>query len=232
MRPGVIFSGQFFKGLAIEPDNSISISGESIINSIIDNLAVQGWSCEKNSLPDPFLRILLNEAQTLWRKGEFNKAGIGRSEDFGIHTEIRSDRIYWLDNNNLTSSQKLYLNFIDNLKEKINRELFLSLKTFESHLAGYPVGSFYKKHLDQFQTTQNRLISVILYLNFDWKEEFGGQLRIYTDKNIYTDILPIAGTLVCFRSDLILHEVLKCSKERFSLTGWLRRDEGIFTVLK
>lgn len=203
---------------------------ESIIENIIDDLAEKGWSCRKNILQESFLNILLNEALELWNNGEFNKAGIGRQNNSDIRPEIRSDRIFWLDENNLSGAQTLYFDFINNLKVQINKNFFLSLKTFEAHFAGYPKGSFYKKHLDQFQSVQNRLISIILYLNFDWKEEYGGKLRIYLNENNFEDILPEAGTLVCFRSDLIYHEVLKCTKERFSLTGWLRRDEGVFPV--
>jgi SM-20-related protein len=32
--------------------------------------------------------------------------------------------------------------------------------------------------------------------------------------------VPEAGRLVCFRSDLIEHEVLPATRERYSLTGW------------
>jgi SM-20-related protein len=35
------------------------------------------------------------------------------------------------------------------------------------------------------------------------------------------DVLPVAGRLVCFRSDLLEHEVLPATRERLSLTGWL-----------
>ena len=206
------------------------IADDSIINSIVDDLAYKGWTYRKNILPESFLKNLLNEAVSLWNEGEFNKAGIGRLNEFDVRPEIRSDKIFWLDENNSSPNQKLYFDFINELKDNINRNFFLSLKTFEAHFAGYPKGSFYKKHLDQFHTQQNRLISVILYLNFDWKEEYGGKLRIYLNRNDYEDILPEAGTLVCFRSDLIYHEVLPCSKERFSLTGWLRRDEGVFSI--
>ena len=189
---------------------------------------MKGWTCQKNFLPESLLKNLLNEALNLWNEGEFSKAGIGRSDKLDLRPEIRSDKIFWLDENSLTQNQKLYFDFINELKARINRELFLSLRTFEAHLAGYPKGSFYKKHLDQFQTQQNRLITAILYLNFDWKNEYGGKLKIHLNENDCEEILPEAGTFICFRSDLIYHEVLKCTKERFSLTGWLRRDELIF----
>jgi SM-20-related protein len=84
----------------------------------------------------------------------------------------------------------------------------------------YPPGSYYKRHLDQFKKDDHRKLSVICYLNENWKEEEGGQLRIYLpDKDI--DVLPIAGRLVCFRSDQLEHEVLRATRPRLSITGWI-----------
>ena len=56
--------------------------------------------------------------------------------------------------------------------------------------------------------------------NEEWNEEQGGQLRIYTE-GASQDVLPIAGRLVCFRSDVLEHEVLPATRERLSLTGWI-----------
>ena len=79
---------------------------------------------------------------------------------------------------------------------------------------------YYRRHLDQFKKDDHRKLSVICYLNEGWKEEHGGQLRIYrTDGPL--DILPVAGRLVCFRSDQLEHEVLPATRERLSLTGWI-----------
>ncbi len=70
------------------------------------------------------------------------------------------------------------------------------------------------------------MISCILYLNPDWTPEDGGLLRIYppdaTDE-AGIDVVPHAGTFVCFLSDRIPHEVLPARRERFSLTGWMHR---------
>ena len=35
------------------------------------------------------------------------------------------------------------------------------------------------------------------------------------------DVAPIAGRLVCFRADVMEHEVLTAHKTRYSLTGWM-----------
>jgi SM-20-related protein len=96
----------------------------------------------------------------------------------------------------------------------------LSLKDVEVHMTVYPAGSFYKRHLDQFKQDDHRKLSVICYLNNDWKEEHGGQLRMYlNDRSI--DVLPTAGRLVIFRSDQIEHEVLPATRPRLSITGWV-----------
>ena len=55
----------------------------------------------------------------------------------------------------------------------------------------------------------------------DWTEEHGGQLRIYTEDDQSLDVLPLAGRVVCFRSDVLEHEVLPAKRERLSLTGWI-----------
>jgi SM-20-related protein len=61
---------------------------------------------------------------------------------------------------------------------------------------------------------------VICYLNENWTEDDGGQLRVYFPDQS-KDFFPIAGRLVCFRSDLLEHEVLPATRERLSLTGWI-----------
>jgi len=40
------------------------------------------------------------------------------------------------------------------------------------------------------------------------------------------NVLPVAGRLVCFRSDIIEHEVLPSKKERLSITGWMLDQEA------
>ena len=82
----------------------------------------------------------------------------------------------------------------------------------------YPPGSYYKKHLDQFKRDDHRKLSVICYLNENWKKEEGGQLRMYMP-DATLDFLPLEGRLVCFRSDQIEHEVLPATRERKSITG-------------
>src|SRR5690606_21004433 len=132
----------------------------------------------------------------------------------------RGDYIHWLDKNTAPQEILVYFNRVDQLMSYLNRALFLSLKDYEIHMTVYPVGAYYKRHLDQFRKDDHRKLSIICYLNEDWQESDGGQLRIYLpDGSI--DVLPLAGRLVCFRSDQLEHEVLPAKRERKSLTGWI-----------
>jgi SM-20-related protein len=137
-----------------------------------------------------------------------------------INEAVRGDYIQWIDRGTANASIKVYLERLQSLITYVNQSLYLSLKDYEVHLTIYPTGSFYKRHLDQFRQDDHRRLSIICYLNQDWNEEQGGQLRMHL-KDGPLDILPVGGRLVCFRSDLIEHEVLPATRERLSLTGWI-----------
>jgi SM-20-related protein len=193
---------------------------------LLDDLAGQGWSVVPEFLSDDLVKKILQEQKLLIHEGRFRNAGIGRGDSFQVRPEIRGDKVMWLDQGQLSNAQNEYLRKIEDLRILLNKEFFLGLNNFECHFAHYPPQTFYKKHIDQFKQTSYRIISCILYLNQEWKAEDGGQLRIYTPEdnpNHYFDVLPTAGTFVCFRSEDIPHEVLPTSRERYSVTGWLRR---------
>ncbi len=191
----------------------------SHFDAIADGLAEQGYA-----VIDQFLSQ--DEVMDILQVNEFNdnrlfkKAGIGNSQSLQIQEGIRGDYIQWLDKGNAARPVKVYLDKLDALTRFLNQALFLSLKDFEVHIARYPVGTFYKRHLDQFKQDDHRKLSVICYLNTHWKEQHGGQLRIYLPQKS-VDIFPHAGRLVCFRSDLLEHEVLPATRERVSITGWM-----------
>jgi len=177
-----------------------------------------------NFLSKEVLDELLSESKHLFHKDELEPALIGRGITEQRVSEIRGDKIKWLENDQLTAAQEQYFNYLEQLREYLSNYFRIALPWFECHLATYPAGSFYARHVDQFRETNNRIFSVILYLNEDWKPEHGGQLRVY-ENGEFVDISPVAGRLVCFRSDLVEHEVLKTTQPRFSITGWIRRDE-------
>lgn len=195
---------------------------DTTIELIAEQLDRHAIAIIDNLLPETVLQGLLSETKQLL--DEFQPALIGRGVTEKRISEIRGDEILWLEKETLTDSQKIYFQFLEQLREHLSNYFRIGLPWFECHLATYPIGSFYTKHFDQFRETNNRIFSIILYLNEDWKPEDGGQLRIYNE-DAFSDIEPKMGRFVCFRSDMIEHEVLKTNRIRFSITGWLRRDE-------
>ena len=185
--------------------------------TIADGLAEKGYAVLDDFLSPSEVQDVLS--LDLFREERLKKAGIGK-ENKQIIEGIRGDFIHWIEKATAPTPIKKYTDKLDELRLFLNQSLYLSLKDCEVHLAMYPAGSFYKRHLDQFKSDDHRKLSAILYLNQDWNESHGGQLRMYL-KEETLDFLPIAGRMVCFRSDLIEHEVLPATRERKSITGWM-----------
>lgn len=205
---------------------------------LVDHIAEQGFCVIDHFLPEATIRALADEAQGLKQDLIMQEAGVGR-EQLAVNKTIRGDSIYWLEEGSASTAQQSYFNQMENLKRNLNQHLFIGLFGLESHLAVYPIGAFYKKHLDCFATIDlnkpQRKISCIVYLNHHWQPNDGGQLRLYlnekdelnSEKSI--DILPVGGRAVIFLSDRFYHEVLPASRENqpnrlvlyTSISSWL-----------
>lgn len=203
-----------------------------VFSLLLDALAERGWFVQPGFVDAGYVCALRAEAERAWEDGDFRRARIGSGADRQLRPEIRSDHILWLDPARLTPLQRVYWNRIDVLRQTLNRRFFLGLQSFEAHLAVYPPGAAYERHRDRFRTTPARTISCLLYLNHDWTDADGGQLRIYESRTDgserHVDLSPVGGTFVCFRSDTVEHAVLPARRPRYSLTGWLKRADGPF----
>jgi len=184
---------------------------------ILTDFTGQGWFYCENYLGDNLCHNLVSDLKSL----QLRPAKIGKSGAEQMHLAIRNDSIYWLEPN-FSEAQDQYLSLMKELMEVFNREFYLGLKQFEGHFARYENSGFYKKHLDQFVGNTERLVSIVTYLN---SPVLGGELRIYNKNNtekVDIDISPKAGSLVCFLSNQIYHEVLATQGERLSIAGWMR----------
>jgi SM-20-related protein len=193
---------------------------------IAEALAQAGWAVADDFLSPLLVAQLAQEARTLWDANAFRPAGTGRGDGFRLDARVRTDQVKWLDGDALTAAQRMLMRRLDDLRNAVNRALFLGLFELELHLALYPPGGFYRKHLDQFRGVGDRIVTTVFYLNSDWNALDGGALRIYTgagDAPDYQDILPLGGRLVCFLSARFMHEVLPTRRERISITGWFKR---------
>ena len=187
---------------------------------IVDNLATQGWSLTPDFLPPDTITRLAREIREHFSQGDMRQAGVSLERQ--VNTNIRSDFILWLDENELTPAQRVYFDVLEQLRQEVNAGLQLGIFEFEGHAALYPAGSFYQRHLDRFQSNNQRTLSCILYLNEHWQESDGGLLRLYLNETEHRDIVPKGGLLVTFLSDRFWHEVLPANKERLSITGWFK----------
>ena len=192
------------------------------LDPLLDDLAEQGWAIATNALPADLTLELAQECRARENQGALQPAGVGRGSAHGVQEGVRGDHIQWLEPGQCAAGDR-YLGMLDDLRGQLNQALYLGLEDYEGHFALYPPGTFYQKHLDRFRDDDRRAVSAVFYLNSDWLPEQGGALRLYLADGRELDVLPEAGTLVLFLSADLPHEVLPATRERLSLTGWLRR---------
>lgn len=157
-----------------------------------------------------------------YEEGFMYRAGIGKDVEYTKDKEIRRDVICWLNEKNEDETEQFFVQKMNEFVVHLNKTCYTSINAFEFHYAYYDVGSFYKRHVDQFRNDNGRLFSFVLYLNDDWQFEDGGELMLYTNKETIP-ILPVGGRAVFFKSDEIEHEVKAAlTKPRLSLVGWLK----------
>jgi SM-20-related protein len=191
---------------------------------LILSLMARDWAVCEKFIDIERVAALRAEAEALRAQGVFRAAGVGQ----GVHhrNDIRGDQVLWLDAEKMPQAQRFVNAELEGLRQAINAATYLGLYEFEGHFAAYAPGTSYTRHLDQFQQSQDRLVSMVLYLNVDWADDDGGELRLYVDgleNERVVSMSPRAGTLVCFLSARIPHEVLPARRTRLSFSGWFRR---------
>lgn len=200
---------------------------ESLFEQAVEGIVAQGYAVIDGFLTETEVKILRERFIERRRRDEFYAAGIGQGEQHQRDRSIRGDLIHWLDREEAFPAELTFLERMDHLMDYFNRTCFLGVRDCEFHYAVYPPGKYYLRHLDQFQKDDARVMSVICYLNQDWAEADGGELILYLPQNGGQEsreaVLPIGGRLVCFESAKLEHEVRSSSRDRYSLTGWLRR---------
>lgn len=188
-------------------------------------LAEHGLYRQPGFLSASLVERLRAEVMEGFELGEFRAARVGSGDEQKLAPAVRRDWIQWLDPDTLTTAQSLVAEVLEELRSAINEATFLGLFEWEGHLALYPPGSFYKRHVDVFRTHRERKVTFIFYLNPNWTPGDGGELRIYAGPETATDfvdVAPSSGTLVLFFSEECHHEVLESKTDRATLTGWFR----------
>ncbi len=158
----------------------------------------------------------------LQQEGMMNAAGIGNSRVKDNNQLVRSDSICWLNKDADNIYERGFLQYADEFIARMNATCYSGINDAEFHYAVYGVGSFYKRHKDQFKTDDSRKYSLVTYLNDNWSASDGGQLHLYGNEQAQ-QVMPEARTAVLFKSDETEHEVMVANRPRLSISGWLKR---------
>jgi SM-20-related protein len=197
-----------------------------ISERIANSLATTGWYAGESIFTAELSGLLARRAGLLADTHELQSARVGHHAGVQANPLLRSDDTRWLAHAPDDASERDAVASVNALRLHLNEALFLGAHEVELHFARYAPGAFYRTHRDRFRDDDARLASLVFYLNEDWPDDGGGELVLYADDDsgaVITRVQPRAGTMVCFLSDRFPHEVLPANRERYSLTGWLRR---------
>ena len=198
---------------------------DALLERAVDDLAARGYSVLEDALAPAHASALRALAQARYAQGLYRQARVGQGDQAQTQRQIRSDQIAWIEPDDPEPCVQQLLTLIEQLRLGLNRALMMGLVEWEGHLAVYPAGALYQRHLDVFAHARQRQVSTVLYLNEAWQPEHGGQLRLYLDGESlepFVDVPPTVGKMVLFLSETFYHEVLPSTTPRYSVTGWLR----------
>ena len=197
---------------------------------IANSLATTGWYSGESIFAAELSVRLAQRARFLADTHELHQARVGHHAGLHANAQLRSDDTRWLSPAPDDASERDATKAVNTLRVHLNEALFLGAQEAELHFARYAPGAFYRRHRDCFRDDDARLVSLVFYLNDDWLDDAGGELLLYADDDDDNDdgavvarVQPRAGTMLCFLSERFPHEVLPATRERYSLTGWLRR---------
>lgn len=192
-----------------------------IFNTLIDSFIKDKVGITNNFLSKSLAAHLKDNLTKLYRDKLMRVAGTGNEVITNHNKLVRSDVIYWLDRSHDNLHENAFFDLMDSFVSYLNSTCYTGITGYEFHYTLYEKGSFYTKHIDQFQQNGSRAFSMIMYLNADWKLGDGGELQIH-HANDLQNICPTNGKSVFFKSSELAHEVLLTNVPRMSITGWLK----------
>ncbi len=196
---------------------------QTIFDSLIDSFIADKVGLAENFLSVALAARLKENLIAYYSNNQLISAGIGNNPQLVRDKLRRNDKIYWLDLEHHDQHEDNFFELMDSFVLYLNRTCYTGITGYEFHYTMYEKGSFYKRHLDQFQNNKSRAYSMIMYLNADWVEKDGGELCIYHSDHLQT-ISPMNGKCVFFKSSELEHEVLVTQEPRMSITGWLKTN--------
>jgi SM-20-related protein len=207
------------------PSPAPSLLDDAVLAQLVERLRVADWARLPVSATLP-VAALLEEARAHAAAGRLVPAATGRRED-RRHAGLRGDATLWLDDPACGPAARTLLAALDALRAPLNCALLLGLAEVEAHFAHYPPGAAYARHRDRFRSDDARVLSAVVYLDADWPDDAGGELRLHLPDGT-VDIAPRGGDVAFFLSDAVEHEVLPSGRDRFSVACWFRKRASSF----
>ncbi len=188
-----------------------------MLDQIVRDIKEKGWGHQQKILTSHDISLMNDFFRA--HQSEFVPAMIGKGDLRQRRVDVRGDYTFWIDPLNPPEEFIRPMTILQELKTTLNQEIFLGAREYECHLASYPPGTFYQKHVDRFENDSSRVLSFVFYLHEQWQTGDGGELVIHDKEEIM--IPPLSGSLVVFLSEGLAHEVRPCKRERRSFTGWM-----------
>ena len=195
------------------------------------------------SLPPTFTSTLSTCLTSLLSASAFHPGSMQASQSWS-DPALRGDLVYWLPSPSPPSVSPVPaipppITALLALLHSSVQSLAAVLPSFpcaaaSSQLAVYPAGGRYVRHRDTKEGGPVRRLTAIVYLNEGWKEDWGGQLRLWVRKEAEVeggeegvaeeavDVWPTYGRLLLFQSAEMEHEVLPTTHQRAALTSWFK----------
>jgi len=142
---------------------------EKIFDCLIDSFIKDKVGIAENFLSVSLATHLKDNLIGLFENKKLLNAGVGNDQVVNQNKLIRSDVIYWLDRKHNNQHENDFFDLMDEFVVYLNRTCYTGITGYEFHYTLYESGTFYKKHIDQFQNNGSRQYSMIMYLNSDWK---------------------------------------------------------------
>ena len=188
------------------------------------------------------LRTLRGEIDGLSESGRLQLSKLAGGRTGGMltysHTAVRGDHVGWFDGEEAGAwpqqSLSKYLQKVDTLVAQLAprcEQLAKIASRSKAMVACYPGGGArYVRHCDnscdagEGDRCNGRRLTAILYLNEQWVQLHGGELRLYppyAKGAPLCDVAPRADRLILFYADYrVPHEVLPAHVPRYAITLW------------
>lgn len=197
-----------------------------------------GYTIKEGLLGASALRLLRDEVGKIFEDGHLQPAAmVSQDQRRWAVAGARGDLQMWLDMASLDEvgnawwANRPHLRTacrrLRQVQGELSRAWGLGQGRLQAQLACYPGGGTrYVRHLDAqptSNTSDQRRLTLLYYINPSWVPSDGGCLRLYphnqedSQTEMFVDVAPLGDCLLIFQSRTVEHEVLPSHALRFSL---------------